>query len=232
MDKKETQEDTSQNRQTTFSSKNIKVIIVTNKTDPTKTATYKSIMNNLGEFNMLGFSQTPGFGAARNYGAKLCGSSGLMVQFNDDLVLYPHLFSWLRTIQRGEFALQIVGSNVCSRVFALHVSDYWRVGGCDSRIKYYFEDGDFYIRALKAGLKFRKVPDMFVHHIPHQHALYNPVKNIYVSVEVARLYHKFGRNLRVSIFRFFVPFRDYRVVLQHFMLRCIFLCYYIIKGIN
>ncbi len=173
-----------------------------------------------------------GFGNARNVAAKVFGGSGLMVQFNDDLVLSSKIWDWLCGLERGEFAFQCVDGRACSRVFAIWLEDYWRVGGFDSSLKYYFEDGDFYQRAIDAGLRFRRVPNSLARHIPHVHALYNPkmCQMAKIDNEVARVFVTHKRHAFDRFNRFFVPFRDYRVVVQHLVLRSVFLVYWIWIG--
>ncbi len=214
--------------------KDIKIVIVSNK----ESSEIKSIntLKNPNNYPIF-ISKVFGFGNARNYGARHFGDSGLMIQLNDDLELSPDLLDFAQTIKRGEFAFQLVRSNVgdqpCSRVFIIHLEDYWKVGGCDASLKYFFEDGDFYHRATQQGLHFRIVPDNLAIHIPHQHAFYKPNMRKLVSIEaeVCRVFVKYGSNVVRfrHIDRFFVPFRDYRVVLQHLVLRVTFTIYFITK---
>lgn len=179
-----------------------------------------------------------GFGTARNTGA-LGLDNNLVVQLNDDLVLSPMLWQFAMTINDGEFAFQVVTNNKgegqpCSRVFIIHKKDYWRVGGCDNSLKYFFEDGDFYDRAIAAGLKFKAAPDSLAVHIPHVHAFYNPpmAKLARIESEVCRVFVKHKRKVTSDFVGFFVPFRDYRVVLQHFILRVLFMVYWIIRDVD
>lgn len=173
-----------------------------------------------------------GFGAARNVAAKAFGDKGLMVMFNDDLVLSPKIWDFIVSVKRGEYAMQVEGPHVCSRVLVVHLEDYWSIGGCDESLRYYFEDGDFHIRAQKQGLKLRVVPAEYAKHIPHRHALLKP--NLYVASEVARLMVKYQRELD-SFSRYFVPFRyglkGISVVVVHFLLRVAALDYWLLRSI-
>ena len=179
-------------------------------------------------------SRAVGFGKARNVGAIMSGKNGLMVQFNDDLILSSAIWAFLLTLKPGEFAFQIdrsCGTHVCSRVFAIYLEDFWKVGGFDSNLKYFFEDGDFYHRAILHGLRFREVPETLAIHIPHAHAFYKPKKWLATESEFCMLFVKYNQNL-ISfsrLDRFFVPFRDYRVAIQHFILRIIFLNYWLLR---
>jgi hypothetical protein len=155
---------------------------------------------------------------------------------NDDLVISPELWRYVLSLKRGEFGLQVIhntksGDQPCSRVFAIYGSDYWRVGGCDNSLKYFFEDGEFYIRALEAGLQFRRVPNECAVHIPHRHAFYDNKARVFaVTSEVCHVFVKYKRRVSCDFVGFFVPFRDYRVVVQHLVLRIGFMVYWIIRG--
>jgi GT2 family glycosyltransferase len=176
-------------------------------------------------------SRAFGFGLARNDGAKLLGNHGLMVQFNDDLVLSPKIWDFVFSVKHGEFAFQVVDEWVCSRVFVVHLEDYWGVGGCDENIKFAFEDGDFYLRAVKAGLKFKRVPDSLAVHIPHEHC-WMRMKNIaQVDWEWSRLFVKYKRQAKRNMFGFFIRPFHWHVVFQHFVLKVSFTVYWIIRGV-
>lgn len=180
----------------------------------------------------LVFCRSLGYGKARNDAAKTFGSTGLMIQLNDDLVLSPKLWSFALKIKRGEFGFQIVNEWVCSRVFIIHLEDYWKIGGCDNTIKYAFEDGDFYLRAIKKGLIFHSIPTELAQHIPHKHA-FTYMKNIAkIDYEWTKLFVKYKRNVQHNMFRFFINPFDYRVLFQHFVLKVTFVIYWLIHGVN
>jgi hypothetical protein len=176
------------------------------------------------------FCRTLGYGKARNVVAKKFGS-GLMVQFNDDLVLSPNIWNVILQLKHGEFILTHEGNNLCSRVFAIHVEDFWKVNGCDESIKYCFEDGDFAFRAQQYGLKLKVLSPDFAKHIPHKHAFYNPKRIVPISWEFCQMYVKYKRTFTDDPLRFFFPFHDYRVVLKHLLLRTTFTIIWIIKGV-
>src|SRR3990170_8549332 len=90
-------------------------------------------------WNNLYIARRFGYGPARNQGAEHFGTEGLMVQLNDDLALSPDLWNYARTYRQGEFGFQVVNEWVCSRVFIIHLEDYWKIGGCDNSIKFAFE---------------------------------------------------------------------------------------------
>jgi hypothetical protein len=178
------------------------------------------------------FCRTRGYGKARNTAAAVFGGYGLMVQFNDDLVLSPQIWRHILSLKRGEFMLTREGEHLCSRVFAVHLEDYWNVHGCDSKIKYVFEDGDFAFRAQKFGLKLKVLSPDFAKHIPHVHAFYKSKYIVPITWESCRLYVKYKRSFTDNPLRFFFPFHDYRVILQHFTLRSMFMIAWIIRGIK
>jgi hypothetical protein len=175
-------------------------------------------------------SRAFGFGSARNEGAKVLGKTGLMVQFNDDLILSPEIWDFIFSLKIGEFALQVVNEWVCSRVFIIHLEDYWSIGGCDDSIKYAFEDGDFYLRAVKAGLRFRRVPDSLAQHIPHLHSWMKTKNMAKIDWEWTRLFVKYKRQAKHNMFAFYIRPFHWKVVFQHFVLKVSFTVYWIIKG--
>lgn len=210
-------------------------IVIISKQSGLESKTYRSLSCPFP--HRLIISHAVGWGKARNAGAKASGQTGLMVQLNDDLQISPELWKFVLTVKQGEFAFQIYNeggfSVPCSRVFIIHLEDFWRIGGCDSKLKYYFEDGEFYHRAIANGLKFRCVPTELATHTPHRHAFYNPRNWLQVEAEAAKVYVRFGQAFIPfrHISGFFFPFHDYRVAPQHFTLRVLFMVYYIIKGV-
>jgi|WetSurMetagenome_2_1015567.scaffolds.fasta_scaffold20175_6 hypothetical protein len=182
-------------------------------------------------FHLL-FCRTFGYGKARNVAASKFGSSGLMVQFNDDLVLSQKIWNQINSLKHGEFILTHDGEHLCSRVLAIHLEDYWKINGCDESIKYCFEDGDFAYRAQQAGLKLKVLSPDFAKHIPHKHSFYNPKRIVPISWEFCKMYVKYKRNFDKNPLNFFFPFHDYKVVVQHLILRVTFTIIWIIKGVN
>jgi hypothetical protein len=177
------------------------------------------------------FCRAKGFANARN---KAISKEGLNVQLNDDLVLSPGLWQFTSTVKRGEFAFQLAheetGDRPCSRVFIIHQEDFSYVGGFNEKLKYFFEDGDFYYRALAKGLKFRVIPDDVALHISHKHAFYTA--KLAVESEAAKVYVMYGQRMMPFKYvdRFFIPFRDYHVALQHLVLRVLFMVYWITRS--
>lgn len=177
-------------------------------------------------------SRSYGYGLARNDAAKFFGKKGLMVQFNDDLVLSPDIWNYLNSYQRGEFGFMVVDEWVCSRVFVIHLEDFWRIGGCDENIKYAFEDGDFYIRATQQGLRFKPIPSKLAKHISHPHSWWT-MKNIaQIDFEWSQLFVKYKRKAKRNMFAFYFRPFHWKVLIQHFILKVIFTIYWIIRGTN
>jgi len=179
----------------------------------------------------LMFCRTLGYGKARNIVALKFGSSGLMVQFNDDLVLSNQIWEQIINLKQGEFMLTHDGEHLCSRVFAIHLEDFSKIK-FDESIKYCFEDGDFAYRAQQNGLKLKVLSPNFAKHIPHPHSFYNPKRIIPISWEFCKMFVKYKRNFNNNPLEFFFPFHDYKVIIQHLILRVTFTVIWIIKGVN
>lgn len=98
------------------------------------------------------YSGVFGVGAARR---ELCSRAKgeVIVMLDDDVVLNSGVFGFLCSTPRGCFVMAHVDGHVSTRVFAIHREDYLRTKGFDSEIRYVFEDGAFYVEAVKAGLK-------------------------------------------------------------------------------
>jgi len=111
-------------------------------------------------------SNISGIGAARkDLVERSCGN--LIIMLDEDIKTSLELFDFLRQINFGEFAMAYVDGHVSTRVFAIHRYDYNNTSGFDSSIKYVFEDGAFYVDAIKHGLKFRVVPPNLFSHKDH-----------------------------------------------------------------
>ena len=155
-----------------------------------------------------------------------------MVQFNDDLIISQKIWDHILNLKPSEFILTHDGEHLCSRIFAIHLQDFWQVGGCDETIKYCFEDGDFAYRAQQQGLQLKVLSPDFAKHIPHPHAFYNPKKIIPITWEFCKMYVKYKRNFDLNPINFYFPFHDYKVALKHLTLRVAFTVAWIIKGAN
>lgn len=173
-----------------------------------------------------------GFGNARNVAASMVEKKGLMIQFNDDLIISPQIWMHLLSLKRGEFILTCDGEHLCSRIFAFHLEDYWSIGGCDDKIRYCFEDGDFAYRAQQRGLRLKVLSPSFAKHIPHSHAFYNPKRIVAITWEFCQMYVKYGRYFDKNPLNFYVPFHDYKVAVKHLVLRVLFTIAWIIKGVK
>jgi hypothetical protein len=176
------------------------------------------------------YCRTYGYGKARNTVTKTFGPKGLMVHFNDDLIVSSKIWHYILSLKRGEFILTHDGEHLCSRVFAIHIEDYWLIDGCDEKIKYCFEDGDFAYRAQQQGLKLKVLSPDFTKHIPHPHAFYNPKKIVPITWEFCHMYVKYKRSFDRNPLNFYLPFHDYKVVFKHLSLRLMFTIIWIIKG--
>jgi glycosyltransferase involved in cell wall biosynthesis len=125
-------------------------------------------------------SRKYGLGRARNWGASQASSS-LLVFLDSDLKLNPAIWKHIFNIKLGEFGMTFVSGFPCSRVMAIHASDFKRIGGFDDSIRFASEDRDFYVRALPL-LKYKEIPIGLTTHMPHERR----TKNIHVAIIAIR----------------------------------------------
>ena len=176
--------------------------------------------------------RTQGLGFARNLGVSKCNSD-LVFMFDDDLIFGQNLMDLLLKVKPGEFAIAHNRDHYSTRVFAIHRSDYFNVGGFDSSIKYVFEDGDFVLRALKNGLKLKVVPSSLyfhVEHVPNRHK--GGLAVFRLNKEYCRMLVKYKREVFSNLFMFFWYPKDYKIKLQDLVSKGFFMVFYIIKGVK
>jgi len=134
-----------------------------------------SLKNNVSESDFTFYCPCPtefltsnlgGVGAARKHLASHCRGD-LIVMFDDDVTVSPDLWSFILALPRGVFCMAIVDGHVSTRVFAIHREDYLHTKGFDAEIKFTFEDGSFFVEALKDGLHFKVVPKNLFKHKDH-----------------------------------------------------------------
>ncbi len=173
-------------------------------------------------------SREVGLSRARNFGVKQAVYP-LVVMVDDDVTLSAEGWRWLVDLRRGEFALAKVGEHLSSRVFAVWREDFWRVGGFDEELKYVFEDGDFAIRAERAGLKLKIMPiNFFIH---HEHRRGFRFRNLAaLDFEYTKILVKYKRQVFSNLFEFFWRPFDWRIKFQDFSFKVIFMVYWIIRG--
>lgn len=170
-----------------------------------------------------------GVAKARHAGA-LKAKYPLIAMFDDDLTIMPPVWKAILGLKQDEFLLTHVGEHLSSRVFAIHKSDYLSVGGFDTSIKYTFEDGDFAIRAQRAGLKLKILPPQLLIHNEHLHrGASGPFgMNLGFWNEYARLYVKYKRQFESNLLAPFtsVP-HDYKIAFQWLVVRSTLILGYI-----
>lgn len=171
-----------------------------------------------------------GIGFMRNLGAKLSQYKQL-VMVDDDLWLSPSLWCWLACLKDNEFAMAIVGEHVASRVFSVMSSAFWDVGGFDPSIRFMFEDGDFYVRALENGLKFKPVPSCLFRHIEHSRPLNDVRKLVSLDWDYARMFVKHRRHVKRNMLDFFIHPFDYHTILIHLLVKILATYYWSLKKI-
>lgn len=134
--------------------------------------------------------KTSGWGKART--EAFCKANyDLIVMINGDVKIHAEFWGWLKTLRPGEFVFARQGSHVSSRIFAAHWVTLHRAGGFDSSIDYYFEDGDFYVRALNAGLVCRIVPEDCYEHHNHNPHFRDSLHFLKYSWEQCKMYVKY-----------------------------------------
>jgi GT2 family glycosyltransferase len=161
-----------------------------------------------------------GLGEAR-HNAIIAAKNELVAMFDDDIIIYPQLWQHVQSLKSNEFLIAHVGEHISTRVFVIHKADYLKVGGFDPKIKYIFEDGDFYLRAQEAGLVPKIVPQSLYEHPYHPPRTQNRKTLIHLSWEYSRLYVKYKRNLHNYPTDFFIRPLDYKVFLFHFPIKII-----------
>lgn len=147
-----------------------------------------------------------GWGAAR-VNVMHRASCDLVVMINGDVQVKPELWNYVSKLKPGSFLMCREGEHVSSRIFAIHFSDYIKTGGFDPEIKYVFEDGDFYLRALNAGLKPMIIPSSLYSHVEHRHIVFDSRKAWKFDFEYCRMLVKYKRHVRRNlVWFFFQPF--------------------------
>jgi len=146
-------------------------------------------------------------GECRHFGVEKCGE-GLIVMLDSDIILSKECWKILLGTERGEFSIGVVNvfgatSHVSTRVFAIHFEDYLKVGGFDCNIKYTFEDGDFYYRAVASGLRCRGVSSKYFRHIDHKPRSFSGSFKVFYNVEAAKMLVKYKRAYYSNLWSFF-----------------------------
>lgn len=149
-------------------------------------------------------ARSEGVAHARNEGAKQV-SDRLLVMFDDDLVLEPEIWNFLLGLQRREFAMCLVTGHISTRVFACWTETFWSLKGFDESIRYVWEDGDFYRRAIQAGLNFRLVPPNLYRHEEHISVrMVNKVRAFKTGWEWSKHFARYNRWVEPNMLDFFV----------------------------
>lgn len=172
-----------------------------------------------------------GIGFARHAGV-LRSTGNLIVMFDDDVILNPKIWSYILNLSRGTFFMAVNCGNISTRAFAIHRQDYDLIGGFDPTIKYCFEDGDFYVRALRQGLTCKFIPTTLCTHLPHLHRTTDRWLLVRLSWEYTHMLVKYKRYVFKNMFEFFVHPRDWRLFLWSFVTRVVGTLYWLLKGVD
>jgi len=94
-------------------------------------------------------------------------SSGeLLIMIDDDVTVPDHLWIDALHLQKGSFMMSMGRNHPITRFLAIHKKDYLKVGGFDLTFQN-GEDYDFYLRAIKIGLKSIILDREVIHHKEH-----------------------------------------------------------------
>lgn len=169
-----------------------------------------------------------GWGLAR-YLALGSARCSFVVMVNGDVDVKAELWPILLSCQRGEFFMTNYNGGACSRVFAGWAEDVARVG-FDASLRFIFEDGDFYARALNKGFKFRVVPgNLFVHHEHRHDFIFNPRTSFLFDIEYSKMMARYKFFVRRDLFNFFLqPWCLRR--LPNMLLRVFATLFFIVRG--
>lgn len=156
-----------------------------------KNLTIKSLSHCSHEHEII-ISRAHGLGYARNWGANKA-KHDLFVFFDDDLLLDNAIWGHILSTKKGQFKMLSVKGKCSSRVVVIWMSDFWALKGFDEKICYSAEDVDFFLRALKLGLKYVPIPESLARHIKHRERWRNKVLNIKMHFETGRHIVRHGR---------------------------------------
>ena len=142
--------------------------------------------------NRIVISRGKGLGYARNRGA--CEANDVLLVFlDDDLILDKEICEHIVSTEKGQFKMLSVKGKCSSRVIVIWASDFWALKGFDEKIRYSGEDVDFFLRALKFGLRYVPIPETFARHIKHRERWQNKCLNIKIHFERARHLVRHGK---------------------------------------
>lgn len=132
-----------------------------------------------------------GLGFARNWGARQA-SNKLLIFLDDDVELQPEMWHELLLTNQGEFKMVMVCGSPATRVFVIHTEDFWSINGFDEKLVYGGEDRDFYLRAVKHGLKLKLIQSGLINHISHKPRLCDRKITLLHLLEICKLVARHG----------------------------------------
>ena len=142
---------------------------------------------------------------ARNRGAEI--SHGGILCFIDDDVLPPdEMFTFLGEIgyiscrilfpeiKNSEYIPFPLGDHVGGRAFVsacfiINREEYLRLGGMNGRLSLFRDDSEFFIRAVKNGLRLEFIPDVYVWH-PVRFTNSKAIRQMFRKQKLEPLFHK------------------------------------------
>jgi len=117
-------------------------------------------------------SREKGIGKARNLGA-IKANNEILVFFDDDLTLNSKLWDIIPKIKKGCFFMAYGGfahggtPEPITKILIIHREDFFKIGGFNNEIKYSGEDREFFLKAIRKGLKPKFLSEKFYIHKDH-----------------------------------------------------------------
>ena len=171
-------------------------------------------LQNLSFKNEIIISNKKGIGYARNYGATLAKGE-ILVFFDSTLIINKKIWKKFLSIKENSFIMGFEGFShggtpePITQILCIRKKDFDKIK-FSNKIIYSGEDRDFFIKAIKKGLKpiLIKRKNNYKHIEHKTRALQNSYTLIKFTNEHAKLLVKHGAYIRVykSFTRWFIPF--------------------------
>lgn len=81
------------------------------------------------------------------------------------------------------------GKSYVSACFIMDRDDYKKLGGMNERFLTYRDDSEFFIRAVRNGLRVNFIPDTFIWH-PIRYTNFKTIRSFFIKNELEPLFHK------------------------------------------
>ena len=142
---------------------------------------------------------------ARNRGAEI-SHGGILCFIDDDVLLTDEMFTFLGEIgyissrilfpeiKNSEYIPYPLGDHVGGRAFVsacfiINREEYLRLGGMNGRLSLFRDDSEFFIRAVKNGLRLEFITDMYVWH-PIRFTKSKTIRQMFKKQKLEPLFHE------------------------------------------